>query len=280
MTLVATGFGLDAAAGWANTLRRFSFERHRNDPSYNGPVIIAEGDSWFCYPAEFPLTPRDAPKDLIRWLQEEFAVLDLAVPGALAAQYRDQFFGFDGNGGLHREILTHDPDILLLSGGGNDLLGDLEAHLPGGDRPLEQYLAGGFRHVMDAVIADLEWVARRAVETSAKDLAVILNGYDEAVPGKGGDWLQGPMTRLGIPRAKQSRLVDLMIKRFNDALKAMARRLERDFGAPPGRFAVADTVGVTGVGRWYDEIHPNSDGFRDIATRFRMAILRAAPLVT
>jgi hypothetical protein len=42
---------------------------------------------------------------------------------------------------------------------------------------------------------------------------------------------------------------------------------------------VADTVGVTGVNRWYNEIHPDSDGFRDIAKRFRQAILRAYPLV-
>ncbi len=100
---------------------------------------------------------------------------------------------------------------------------------------------------MDGVVRDLEWVARRSVETvTTKDLAVIFNGYDEAVPGKGGDWLQGPMTRLGIPAGKQCRLVDLMIKRFNEALRDLTRRLDRDFGGTPGRFAVADTVGVTG----------------------------------
>ncbi len=280
MTLVAVPFGLEAAAGYANTIRRAAFNRKKNDPAYNGPIIIAEGDSWFCYPAEFPFAPADSPKDMIRWLAEEFAILDVGVPGALAAQYRDQFAGFDGNGGLRQELLTHKPDILLLSGGGNDLLGDLERHLPGGDRPLEQYLAGGFRKVMDGVIRDLEWVARRSVETvTTKDLAVIFNGYDEAVPGKGGDWLQGPMTRLGIPAGKQGRLVDLMIKRFNEALRDLTKRLDRDFGGTPGRFAVADTVGVTGRSRWYNEIHPNSEGFRDVAARFRRSILQAVPLV-
>jgi metacaspase-1 len=280
MTLIAVPLGLETAAGFANTARRRSFNRLSNDPSYNGPIIIAEGDSWFCYPSEFPFVPRDAPRDLIRWLQEEFAVLDVAVPGALARQYRDQFFGVQGPGGLHMELQTHKPDILLLSGGGNDLLGDLEAHLPRGDRPLEQYLAGGFRRVMNGVIEDLEWVARESVKTvTSKDLAIVLNGYDEAVPGAGGDWLRGPMIRLGIPRAKHVPLVDLMIKRFNDELKALVRRLQRDFGGSPSRFAVADTVGVTGASRWYNEIHPNSDGFRDVAKRFRQAILQAVPLV-
>ena len=280
MTLVAVPFGLEAAAGYANTLRRITFEQKKNDPGYNGPIIIAEGDSWFCYPAEYPLAPAGSPKDLIRWLAEEFAILDVGVPGALAAQYRDQFFGFEAKAGLHQELLTHQPDILLLSGGGNDLLGDLEKHLPPGNRPLEEYLAGDFRKVMDGVIRDLEWVARKSVETvTTKDLAVILNGYDEAVPGKGGDWLLGPMTRLGIPLGKQGRLVDLMIKRFNDALRALTKRLDRDFGGVPGRFAVADTVGVTGRHRWYNEIHPNSEGFRDVAARFRRSILQAVPLV-
>jgi metacaspase-1 len=279
MTL-AVPFGLEAAAGWANTSRRRSFNRRKAEPSYNGPIIIAEGDSWFCYPIEFPLTPAGSPKDLILWLQEEFAVLNIAVPGALASQYRDQFFGMDGNAGLHLELQTHQPDILLMSGGGNDLLGNLGAHLPGGDRPLDQYLAGGFRSVMNGVVKNLEWVAREAVKAvTAKDLAVILNGYDEAVPGTGGDWIRGPMTRLGIPRAKHGPLVDLMTKRFNEELKVLTRRLQRDFGGGPQRFAVADTVGVTGVRRWHDELHPDSDGFRDIAKRFRQKILQAVPLV-
>ncbi len=282
MTLVAVPFGLKAAAGYANTIRRPDFNRKKNDPAYNGPIIIAEGDFWFCHPAEFPFAPTDSPKDLISWLAQEFAVLDVGVPGALAAQYRDQFFGLEGNAGLRQELLTHQPDILLLSGGGNDLLGDLEKHLPLNDRPLEQYLAGDFRKVMDGVIPDLEWVARKSVETvTTKDLAIIFNGYDVAVPGggKGGDWLRGPMTRLGIPAGKQGRLVDLMIKRFNEALRDLTKRLRQDFGGVAGRFAVADTVGVTGVYRWYNEIHPNSEGFRDVAARFRRSILQAVPLV-
>ncbi len=41
------------------------------------------------------------------------------------------------------------------------------------------------------------------------------------------------MTRLGIPAGKQGRLVDLMIKRFNEALRDLTRRLDRDFGGTP-----------------------------------------------
>jgi metacaspase-1 len=283
MTL-AVPFSLEAAGGWANTVRRGQFFAVKNDPDYRGPVIVAEGDSWFCYPIEFILTPWDSPTDLIKWLQRDYAVLSCGIPGALARQYREQFdIVVDGaRTGLKPELETFQPDILLLSGGGNDLLGDLTAYLPSGDLPLEKYLGGAFRDIVRQVIADLEWVADESVGTVTRaDLAVIFNGYDEGVPGggKGGGWLKPPMDRLGIPAAKQQPLVNLMIARFNAALGDLARRLRARHGGGSHRFAVAETWGVTGRSRWYNEIHPNSAGFKDAAAAFARAIEKAVPRV-
>ena len=91
MTLVAVPFGLEAAAGYANTIRRAAFNRRKNDPAYNGPIIIAEGDSWFCYPAEFPFAPADSPKDMIRWLA-----------GHAASDWRRHEHGAQPDAGGHR----------------------------------------------------------------------------------------------------------------------------------------------------------------------------------
>jgi lysophospholipase L1-like esterase len=283
MTLVVP-FSLEGAGGWANFRRRQRFFEVRNDPGYRGPIIVAEGDSWFCYPVEFILTPWDSPTDVIKHLQRDYAVLSCGIPGALARQYRSQFdVVVDGQRtGLAVELETFQPDVLLLSGGGNDLLGDLGAYLPEGNLPLERYLAGDFRDIVRQVIADLEWVADKSVSKVVRtDLAVIFNGYDEGVPGggKGGGWLKPPMDRLGIPAEKQQPLVNLMIARFNAALCDLVERLHKRHKGRRERFAVAETWGKTGRSRWYNEIHPNSDGFRDVADAFALSIERAIPRV-
>jgi hypothetical protein len=281
MTLLAVPFGLEAAGGWSNAVRRGRFLDRYNDPAYRGPTIVAEGDSWFCYPIEFPFTPAGSPKDMILWLLETYAVLNAAIPGATTRHYREQFRGEDGNGGLASELRTFQPHILLLSGGGNDLLGDLGAWLPDKNRPLDDYLSGAFRTRLASVVDNLEWVARRSIPLVTKnDLAIIFNGYDEAVPGVlVDDWLLGPMTALGIPASKHQLIVNKMILRFNEALGSLVRRLERDFGGAPSRFQLAETWGSVGRRRWYNEIHPDTDGFKAIADKFSIAIEKAHPRV-
>ncbi len=61
--------------------------------------------------------------------------------------------------------------------------------------------------------------------------------------------------------------------RFNEAMRGLERRY-------PGRVLVVDCRGAVGSGRWYDELHPNDQGFGDVAARFRKRIARAFDLAT
>src|SRR5262245_2611461 len=102
----------DAALPLANALSRarrliqYRFRRRFGGP---GPVLVAEGDSWF----EFPILLDDVLDHLMR----EFAVLSLAAAGDLLSDMAadDEF---------SEAIATEGADFFLLSGGGNDMLHD------------------------------------------------------------------------------------------------------------------------------------------------------------
>ena len=73
-------------------------------------VILAEGDSWF----EFPVFV----KDIIDWLnkREDYAIYSLAYGGDWLANIMYQGEYIEG-------VPVHDPDVFLISGGGNDMVG-------------------------------------------------------------------------------------------------------------------------------------------------------------
>jgi len=76
----------------------------------NNKVILAEGDSWF----EFPIFV----KDIIDWLKkrEDYAIYSLAYGGDWLANIMYQGEYVEG-------LPVHDPDVFLISGGGNDIVG-------------------------------------------------------------------------------------------------------------------------------------------------------------
>lgn len=79
-------------------------------------VILAEGDSWFQFPRV--LRRIDGVKDIIDWLmkKENYAVKSLAAGG-------DWLSNIFNVGEYVEELPKVQPDVFLLSGGGNDMIG-------------------------------------------------------------------------------------------------------------------------------------------------------------
>ncbi len=90
-------------------------EGFREDP--NHIVVMAEGDSWFEFPRVY--LKIDAVKDILDWLIEDdnYAVYSLASGG-------DWLSNMLYLGEYIEDLPKVSPDVFLISGGGNDLVGN------------------------------------------------------------------------------------------------------------------------------------------------------------
>ena len=245
--------------------RQARYQQMVSSGTYKGPTIAAEGDSWF----EFPFVL----EDVIDWVFKDFAVYCQSEAGdtlenmVRKAEYLD---ALERTGGR----------ILLLSGGGNDLVagGNIAAHLRPFDATLTpaQYLLPSFGGVLDDAIGNIEKIVRSAGR-AFPSAAVICHGYDYTVPNDG-KWLGKPMAGLGITnKVLQKAIAREMVDRLNTRLMALASQSPR-----VSYINVRGTVGDT---RWHDELHPTNEGYRDVAKLFekeikRLTASRAAPPAT
>lgn len=86
----------------------------RQDP--DNIVILAEGDSWFQFPKVYI---KDPVEDIIDWIMEDerYAVKSLAAGG----EWLSNIFY---SGEYVEELPKLSPDVFLISGGGNDMVGN------------------------------------------------------------------------------------------------------------------------------------------------------------
>lgn len=242
--------------------RRHRFNHKVADAAYTGPIILSEGDSWFQYPLLL--------KDIIDWLSEDYAIRSLGAAG-------DTLDNMLAEGECFTELqklIDHHlrPSIFLLSAGGNDVLGggDLKRHLRNFDPSLTpaQHLLPSYEALLDKVEGQYDTLLRRLEAVAS--LRVICHGYDYTIPNHG-RWLGKPMEARGIVDGEfQRRIVAEMVDRFH----ARMRRLTGQFA----NVTFLDDRGVVTDARWYDELHPQDAGYRDVAQRFKSEIERyAAP---
>jgi len=230
------------SANFISRLRREArYQQIVASGQYRGPLIAAEGDSWFQYPFRL--------KDVIDWTFETYAVYCRSEAGDTLenmlrrGEYLD---ALDRTGGR----------VLLLSGGGNDLVagGNLAQHLRPFDPRLQpaQYLLPSFGAVLDGAIRCIEKIVRSAGRAFPA-CRVVCHGYDYAVP-KNGNWLGRPMASRGITDpALQKAIAREMVDRLNTRLISLANQTPR--------IAFVDMRGTVGDGRWFDELHPTDEGY-------------------
>ncbi len=128
-------------------LRRSQFE-FKLLAGYNGPILVAEGDSWFTYPV----------LDVVGALNDTYAISHLAAAGDTLEQMleQDEYLS---------ETQRVQARILLLSGGGNDALGggDLKTHLRPFDKKLTpaQHIKSSYTALVDQAIQRFDQIFRR-----------------------------------------------------------------------------------------------------------------------
>lgn len=249
------GVEADVAMRFFNAMskrRRQKRYQRKIDNGWSGLRIVSEGDSWFQYP--FLL------RDVIDQLFDDYAIYSLGAAGDLVQDMLDQ-------DEIMQAVRQKQPHVFLISGGGNDLLGDgmlktavhpFKAGRAAKDYPNATFgkrlkdIIGVYRSIFTALLAEFP------------GLKILCHGYDYAQPDNA-RWLGKPMASLGIKdKALQTRIVAEMINRFNAALVTLAA----EFPGSVVRVSCLNAVGDN----WHDELHPNNRGYADAADKFRSVI--------
>lgn len=241
---------------WISRARRQGMFRDKLKEGYSGPIIVSEGDSWFQYPVRL--------RDTIDYLMKPYAVFSLGAAGDLLKKMADK-----------QEYLNALDDekgeILLLSGGGNDLVagGALASHLEKYDPTLKpaDYLLPSFHALLDDAIHNYGRMFRD-VQQHFPHVSVLCHGYDYPIPD-GGRWLGAPMEEREILDKKLQR--DIAI----EMMDAFNRRLRRLAQSVPNTSYI-DCRNTVADENWFDELHPDDTGYGKVAKKFEAEIKKIA----
>ncbi|MGQ7846030.1 D-Ala-D-Ala carboxypeptidase family metallohydrolase [Granulosicoccus sp. 3-233] len=241
-------------ANWlARADRRHRYEE-RIRGGYTGPRIVSEGDSWFQFPVLL--------KDTIDHVSDHHAVYSLGAAGDLLermAHQQEYLKALDDTG----------ASILMLSGGGNDLVagGALASHLESYHRDLSpaDYLLPSFDELLGNAFGYYERILRQ-VRGSFPHVHVLYHGYDYSIPDNG-RWLGKPMQERGIrSRELQAAITREMVDRLNRGLRRLSRSIPK--------VTYIDCRGTVRHDQWYDELHPTNEGYGAVAALFLREIRR------
>ena len=231
-------------------------------------AIFAEGDSWFNYPLG-----RGVISQLAGLISTPIA--NFAWPGAetrqlLGVHEREEIEKRFRDGPQRGKTW----DVLLFSGGGNDIVGDpMVLFLTrGAYDPLhpEGVLNDRFSEVLNLVIEGYKDLIALRDHLSPGTL-IMSHGYDYAwASGKGacwtGPWLQPSLDYAQVPRGlDQHKVVIAMLDRFESELHKLSAASNNFVVVPTHQTLLAEAD-------WANELHPKDPGFHAIARKFKTVL--------
>ena len=255
-----------------------AFGRPRPQAAVDRTVsVVAEGDSWFSY-----VPPTDVLACLRnrQWDGWKYDVRDRAKAGATL---NDMVYGRDIID-TYQLIEEYRPEVILFSGGGNDIAGgelymmlynkkaiELNAGLPRVNRNI---LRGLVAEVFSTAYLDLLGLLRYKLdEVGTPDVPIVFHGYDYAIPdGRGwlggwgplpGPWLDPSLTRKGYQRRDDAAIRRTIVRELIDAFNAM---LAAVVAKDPHAYHV-DLRGMLADSQWDNELHPTKTGFLAVTRR-------------
>jgi lysophospholipase L1-like esterase len=252
-------FALNAFNKLARGRRNRKYRRRIKN--WDGVRIVAEGDSWF----QYPLILKDTIDQLIDTDNFQYAIYGLSEAGDLLSNIirEDE---------ISEAIDRENPDVLLISAGGNDMVGEGRAatlvHKFSAGREPENYPNDNF----DAFLQELERLYRGFFCRLLADrphLKIICHGYDNVIP-QNGPWLGKPLGKQDITnKTLQRKIVAEMIRRFNAVISTLAMAFPKSVY----HVNLQNTVGT--VSKWHDELHPKNEGYLKVAQKFDQVIKQA-----
>jgi lysophospholipase L1-like esterase len=256
-------------ANWWSRKKRNQFYKESLIRFPNRIKIVSEGDSWFQHPLVL---------DIIDHL---YRVYNIYCVSAAGDTLRNYFSNEKKNGEYYMDALDEkDPAFFLISGGGNDILGsqfsnylvsDSQNNIPEGENPrrfLKDEIFKEFESLMEIYKS-----AFTHLKTHKPKIHIIVHGYDYPVKlnnAKKG-WLGKYMIEKNIGRpGDRIAIIHLIMDTFNQKLSELSKSFENVTYIDVRKMVRFDEK--EGVDQWYDEIHPNNDGFQQIAMKFMQTI--------
>ncbi len=237
---------LDAANAADAGLRMRRFKR-RWAQHADWPVVLCEGDSWISHPFI-----HDMGDHLVDDPLNRFHLLNRAAAG-------DRLTTVAAEGEHLIDLARIDVAVLVVSGGGNDLLLSFDRFLRPGPHDVDTQPAQLVTDALETRMAELMQLIRRVlsqVREQSPTLPIIVHGYDYlrvAEPGRA-SFLAPHFDAADIrDLGQRQRTLDYIIDRYNHHVAhAVGDLAEVDY---------VDLRGRVGDHQWYDEIHPDADGF-------------------
>jgi hypothetical protein len=245
-------------------------------PSFAPLQVLAEGDSWFDYPVPFfggGIIPRLESR--------------LGVPILNLAKAGDEvrfMLGVEERELIAQHLRAGCPaggswDVLLFSGGGNDIV----------DNPMALWIRDWdpARPVVDHIHQPRFQAALALVRAGYEDLIavrdalspethLIFQGYDFAIPdGRGicnlGPWLKPTFDLRRFPtQAAAFEVVKALLQQFAALLTALAASPRVTFINGQGTLAPQKSS-------WHNELHPSRSGFETFADLFHATLKALFP---
>jgi hypothetical protein len=248
-------------------------------PSFSPLQIFAEGDSWFDYP------PFLFKGGVVSRLERRLGVpiLNLAKAGD-EVRY---MLGVEERTLLAEHLTNGCPaggqwDVLLFSGGGNDIVDNPMAlwvkDWNPASTPAQHLNQPRFTSAMDLVRAGYEDLItlRDALSPTTH---LVFHGYDFAIPdGRGvcfnalGPWLEPTFKLRGFPnRTAMFAVVKAMLKQFAAMLATLATAPNVTFINAQGTLPEGQTDW------WHNELHPSQAGFDRHVDKFEQTVKALFP---
>jgi len=206
-------------------------------------IVIAEGDSWFLYPI--------LVKDTIDYVMEQWPVKSLAWAGDTLENYKK-------SGKLLKEVANLKPKYVLLSGGGNDIIGPdiqkiLKKDAQNVTQPSDYLNPAKYGPKMNKLRAIYKYFFEEISKANSVE-KILVHGYDyvradhATIVTKGG-WVNKYMIKKGITNSTdREQLIKYLMDQFNGLLQSLAD----DFP----KVVYIKALEIVGNDEWYDEIHP------------------------
>jgi hypothetical protein len=260
----------------------------KETPVPNIPLdFLPIGDSWFEYPLyneviSFQNNAIVAPSQLGSMGSPPPQILNQALHGQattamLSWENQENMIEVLNDPSQWLNEATGKPDAILVSAGGDDLVGDqlaIYVDYGGGGLNLKR-----FQGILDSVQASyLDLFAFR--DNFAKGVTIVGHCYDYAVPNNvhpictKSAWLWPSLSFAGYDYSTGLQVITQMIDKFHDMLAALA-------ADPSNNFSLIDTRNTlsrdaTQPKGWANEIHPWYTGFTALADKLLVG-LRAMP---